>query len=42
MAEIFQPQYGMFVYSEETRTFWFNHTSLESGLEFKLVSNKIY
>eukprot|EP00198_Chlamydomonas_reinhardtii_P006699 XP_001696035.1 predicted protein [Chlamydomonas reinhardtii] len=24
VAEIFQPQYGLFTYSEETRTFWFN------------------
>ncbi|KXZ42807.1 hypothetical protein GPECTOR_117g372 [Gonium pectorale] len=24
VAEIFQPQYGMFTYEEESRTFWFN------------------
>lgn len=37
MAEIFKPDYGMFVYNEETRTFWFNPASLDSGIEFQLV-----
>ncbi|GIL61241.1 hypothetical protein Vafri_15644, partial [Volvox africanus] len=40
VAEIFQPQYGMFTYSEESRTFWFNTSAcLEDGAagEFRLV-----
>jgi hypothetical protein len=38
VAEIFRPDYGMFVYNDETRTFWFNTASLESSVEFQLVS----
>ena len=37
VAEIFQPDYGMFEYSDETRSFWFKATSLESSVEFQLV-----
>ncbi|GAX80909.1 hypothetical protein CEUSTIGMA_g8344.t1 [Chlamydomonas eustigma] len=37
VAEIFRPDYGMFIYNEETRTFWFNAASLESTVEFQLV-----
>ncbi|EFJ50193.1 hypothetical protein VOLCADRAFT_80336 [Volvox carteri f. nagariensis] len=40
VAEIFQPQYGMFTYNEESRTFWFNAAAcLEDGAagEFRLV-----
>ena len=37
IAEIFKEDYGMFVYNAETRTFWFNSSSLESGVEFQLV-----
>jgi len=37
VADIFRADYGMFTYSEETRTFWFNPSSLESGVEFQLV-----
>ncbi|GIL93359.1 hypothetical protein Vretifemale_20765 [Volvox reticuliferus] len=40
VAEIFQPQYGMFTYSDESRTFWFNTSAcLEDGAagEFRLV-----
>lgn len=29
--------YGMFVYNEETRTYWFNATSMEAETEFTLV-----
>lgn len=29
--------YGMFVYDKETRTYWFNATSIEADTEFKLV-----
>lgn len=29
--------YGMFVFNEETRTYWFNATSMEAETEFTLV-----
>ena len=29
--------YGMFVFSEETRTYWFSGASMEAGTEFRLV-----
>lgn len=35
--DIFRPDYGMFVYNEETRCFWFNADTLESNVEFQLV-----
>ncbi|GFR49164.1 hypothetical protein Agub_g11185, partial [Astrephomene gubernaculifera] len=42
VSEIFQPQYGMFTYNEESRTFWFNPASAcleEAGAvaEWRLV-----
>ncbi|GLI65760.1 hypothetical protein VaNZ11_009375 [Volvox africanus] len=40
VAEIFQPQFGMFTYSEESRTFWFNTSAcLDDGAagEFRMV-----
>jgi hypothetical protein len=36
--ELFNVSYGMFIYNEEYRTFWFNHNSMESEQEFNLVS----
>jgi hypothetical protein len=30
VAQLFQPDYGMFVYVEESRACWFNTASLES------------
>jgi hypothetical protein len=30
---------GMFIYSEEYRTFWFNHNSMESEQEFHLMGS---
>ena len=29
--------YGMFVFNEETRTYWFSNASMEAGTEFRLV-----
>ena len=29
--------YGMFVFNEETRTYWFSSASMEAGTEFRLV-----
>lgn len=37
VAEIFKPDYGMFTYQEETRTFWFNRLSPADHAEFQLV-----
>jgi hypothetical protein len=38
VTDIFKPEYGMFVWNEETRVFDFNPSSFESDLEFRLVS----
>ena len=37
--ELFKEDYGMFVYDEESRTFWLNPQSLEALAEFELVGN---
>ncbi len=37
IREILDPNYGMFVYSEEQRTFWFNLSAQEMTSEFGLV-----
>lgn len=42
VADIFREDYGMFVWNDETRTFWFNACSLESDLEFKLVGCTLF
>ncbi|XP_062508661.1 probable E3 ubiquitin-protein ligase HECTD2 isoform X2 [Corticium candelabrum] len=34
---VFDPAFGMFVYSDETHCFWFNSASLETEKEFELV-----
>ncbi|KAF0303632.1 Ubiquitin-protein ligase E3A [Amphibalanus amphitrite] len=34
---IFNPDYGMFTYSEETRAYWFNPTSFENDAQFTLI-----
>jgi hypothetical protein len=36
-SQIFDVSYGMFVYDEETRLFWFNRSSLENEREFELI-----
>ncbi|KAI5073199.1 hypothetical protein GOP47_0011212 [Adiantum capillus-veneris] len=35
--ELFNVDYGMFTYNEETRNFWFNSNSMESESTFELV-----
>lgn len=35
--ELFDASYGMFVYDQSTRQYWFNPASLESETEFALV-----
>lgn len=37
MAQIFDGMFGMFVYDDERRVFWFNRSSLESNREFELI-----
>ncbi|KAK9794902.1 hypothetical protein WJX73_001812 [Symbiochloris irregularis] len=37
IREIFDERYGMFKYNQQTRTFWFNSTTLEDMREFALV-----
>ncbi|KAL0273410.1 UNVERIFIED_CONTAM: hypothetical protein PYX00_006078 [Menopon gallinae] len=37
VEEIFNPDYGMFVYQQETETVWFNPTSFESDAQFTLI-----
>ncbi|KAL2629156.1 hypothetical protein R1flu_013842 [Riccia fluitans] len=37
VRDLFSVSYGMFTYNEETRTIWFNHNSIESADEFRLV-----
>ena len=34
---VMQPEYGMFKYQEESRTYWFNGQSLESEADFMLI-----
>ncbi|KAL4425546.1 hypothetical protein ABPG75_009562 [Micractinium tetrahymenae] len=35
--DLFKPKYGMFVFDEQTRTYWFNPASLETEVEYALV-----
>ncbi|KAL3127596.1 putative e3 ubiquitin-protein ligase [Cryptosporidium hominis] len=37
VQEIFNIDFGMFIYYEDTRLFWFNMASLESNGEFELI-----
>jgi ubiquitin-protein ligase E3 A len=37
VAELFDPKFGMFEYSEEMHCYWFNKNSLESHLQFELI-----
>eukprot|EP00043_Microstomoeca_roanoka_P013670 m.134308 g.134308 ORF g.134308 m.134308 type:complete len:919 (-) comp15817_c0_seq1:71-2827(-) len=37
IRELFDPKYGMFVYHEDTRLFWFSSTSLEAPDEYGLL-----
>jgi len=37
VEEIFNPDFGMFVYNEDTRQFWFNPTCFESDAQFTLI-----
>ncbi|CAD5122844.1 DgyrCDS11247 [Dimorphilus gyrociliatus] len=36
-AQLFNPDYGMFIYSEETRTYFFNPSSFENDAQFTLI-----
>jgi len=37
VKQIFDPRYGMFLYNDEMRQFWFNGQSLENETEFELI-----
>jgi len=37
VEEIFNPDYGMFAYQNESLTVWFNPTSFESDAQFTLI-----
>ncbi|XP_037037747.1 ubiquitin-protein ligase E3A isoform X1 [Bradysia coprophila] len=37
VEQIFNPDYGMFIYQEDTRTVWFNSTSFENEAQFTLI-----
>lgn len=37
VRDLFDPSFGMFVYNEETRSYWFNRNSLENDSEFRLI-----
>ncbi|XP_052120401.1 ubiquitin-protein ligase E3A isoform X2 [Frankliniella occidentalis] len=37
VEEIFNPDYGMFTWNQETQTVWFNPTSFESDAQFSLI-----
>mmetsp|Transcript_26126 Transcript_26126/g.46463 ORF Transcript_26126/g.46463 Transcript_26126/m.46463 type:complete len:678 (-) Transcript_26126:5686-7719(-) len=37
VRELFDPAYTMFVYCEQTRTYWFNPNTLESNINFELA-----
>ncbi|XP_030227892.1 ubiquitin-protein ligase E3A isoform X1 [Gadus morhua] len=37
LEEIFNPDIGMFTYDQETRSFWFNSSSLENEAQYSLI-----
>lgn len=37
VEQIFNPDYGMFIYQEDTKTVWFNSTSFENEAQFTLI-----
>ncbi len=37
VRQIFNPEYGMFIYNEKTRFFWFNGSSFEAKIKFELI-----
>lgn len=37
IKKIFDPAYSMFIYNEETRTYWFNADTFESRIKFELI-----
>lgn len=37
IEQLFNPNYGMFTYNENTHVFWFDRRSLESNLQFELI-----
>lgn len=39
IRQIFDVNYGMFLYNEETRVFWFNTHSFEPNIKFELIGS---
>jgi hypothetical protein len=37
MKELFNPDYGMFVYNPDNRLYWFNGQTYESNMNFELI-----
>lgn len=37
MKELFNPEYGMFVYNPDNRLYWFNGQTYESNINFELI-----
>ncbi len=37
VRQLFDPNYGMFNYNEETRTYWFNQVTFEPRIKFELM-----
>ncbi len=37
VTELLCPDYGMLIYQPESRTYWFNPTTLEADAEFMLL-----
>jgi hypothetical protein len=37
VRQVFDPAYAMFIYNEETRTFWFNPDTMEPKIKYELI-----
>ena len=37
IKELFDPQFGMFIYNEKKRIYWFNGLSIEPNINFELI-----
>jgi len=37
MKELFNPDYGMFIYNPDNRLYWFNGQTYESNINFELI-----
>jgi len=37
MKELFNPEYGMFMYNPDNRLYWFNGQTFEPNINFELI-----